>query len=152
MSWKRIVDSYGYNSFIKVLNAADYDIPQGRERVFMVSIRKDEIDESPKYYFPKPIERKREIEDFLCDRVPEEYYLSDDVIPKFLDLLYNTGEDFDEKTTEHKHLIKDKEKEHNIDQYGVDEDSIELEEPENTEAKLIESIGYVPVKNENALF
>lgn len=152
MSWKRIVDSYGYNSFIKVLNAADYDIPQGRERVFMVSIRKDEIDESPKYYFPKPIERKREIEDFLCDRVPEEYYLSDDVIPKFLDLLYNTGEDFDEKTTEHKHLIKDKEKEHNIDQYGVDEDSIELEEPDNTEAKLIETIGYVPVKNENALF
>ena len=110
MKWKRTVDSYGYNSFIKVLNAADYDIPQGRERVFMVSIRKDNPDDNTEYYFPAPMKRTREIEDFLCDDVPEEYYLSDKKVPKFLDLLYNTGDDFDEKSEEHTDMIeRDKE-------------------------------------------
>lgn len=110
MLWKKTVDSYGYNSFIKVLNASDYDVPQGRERVFMVSIRKDSPTDNPEYYFPVKMQRKREIEDFLCSDVPEEYYLADSKVPKFLDLLENTGDDFDEQTTEHADLIeKDKE-------------------------------------------
>ena len=31
----------GYNNYTKVLNASDFGIPQNRERVFIVSIRKD---------------------------------------------------------------------------------------------------------------
>ena len=31
----------GYNSYYQVLNAKDYGIPQNRERVFTISIRKD---------------------------------------------------------------------------------------------------------------
>lgn len=35
------LDSVGYNSYWKVLNAKDFGIPQNRERVFIISIRKD---------------------------------------------------------------------------------------------------------------
>ena len=70
----------------------------------------DNPDDNTEYYFPAPMKRTREIEDFLCDDVPEEYYLSDKKVPKFLDLLYNTGDDFDEKSEEHTDMIeRDKE-------------------------------------------
>lgn len=35
------LESAGYNNYWKVLNAKDYEIPQNRERVFIISIRKD---------------------------------------------------------------------------------------------------------------
>jgi len=41
INWQKIVDSYGYTSYYKVLSAKDYGIPQNRERLFMVSIRND---------------------------------------------------------------------------------------------------------------
>jgi DNA-cytosine methyltransferase len=49
----------GYNSYYQVLNAKDYGIPQNRERVFTISIRKD-IDK--KYDFPKAEENKNKID------------------------------------------------------------------------------------------
>lgn len=105
MRWKDMVDSYGYKSWIKVLNAADYDVPQGRERVFMVSIRTDVWEKEFKcndYLFPAPMPRKRKIEDFLVepDKVPEEYYIAEHKIPKFLNLLNHAGEDFEDNLTE----------------------------------------------------
>lgn len=39
--WKEWLDDVGYNSYVMVLNAKHFGIPQNRERVFMVSIRKD---------------------------------------------------------------------------------------------------------------
>ena len=35
------LEEAGYNNYWRVLNAKDYGIPQNRERVFIVSIRKD---------------------------------------------------------------------------------------------------------------
>ena len=35
------MDELGYRSYYKILNAADYGVPQERERVFTISIRKD---------------------------------------------------------------------------------------------------------------
>jgi DNA (cytosine-5)-methyltransferase 1 len=46
--------SKGYNLYHKVLNAADFKVPQDRERVILVGIRKD-IDKG--FEFPKPIGR-----------------------------------------------------------------------------------------------
>ncbi|MBE6139330.1 MAG: DNA cytosine methyltransferase [Firmicutes bacterium] len=37
----KVMEDLGYQSFYQVLNAKDYGIPQNRERVFTVSIRKD---------------------------------------------------------------------------------------------------------------
>lgn len=39
--WKEWLDDMGYNSYVMVLNAKHFGIPQNRERLFMVSIRKD---------------------------------------------------------------------------------------------------------------
>ena len=47
----------GYNCYWKVMNAADYGIPQSRERVIIVSIRKD-IDNGS-FQFPDPIQLTR---------------------------------------------------------------------------------------------
>lgn len=53
----------GYNSYWKILNAKNYGIPQNRERVFIVSIRKD-LDNG-KFNFPKPIKLKNKLEDYI---------------------------------------------------------------------------------------
>lgn len=73
------LDQAGYNSYYKVLNAKDYGIPQNRERVFIVSIRKD-IDPFNimfSFPFPEKEELKLRLKDMLEDEVDEKYYLSD---------------------------------------------------------------------------
>ena len=45
-----IMEQMGYTNYYQVLNAKDYGIPQNRERVFTVSIRKD-VDKG--YTYPK---------------------------------------------------------------------------------------------------
>lgn len=71
------LEEAGYNNYWKVLNAKDYGIPQNRERVFIVSIRKD-IDKG--FDFPEPIELKLRLKDMLDNDVDEKYYLSDKAI------------------------------------------------------------------------
>ena len=72
-----IMDKLGYNSYYKVLNAKDYGIPQNRERVFTVSIRKD-IDSG--YEFPEKIELTKKLKDMLEDKVDEKYFLSKEIL------------------------------------------------------------------------
>lgn len=69
----------GYTNYYQVLNAKDYGIPQNRERVFTISIRKD-IDTS--FVFLPKKELKLKLEDMLEDEVDEKYYLSDEQIEK----------------------------------------------------------------------
>ena len=64
----------GYNNYWKVLNAKDFGIPQNRERVFIISIRKD-IDNGM-FEFPNGFELKLRLKDMLEDEVDEKYYLS----------------------------------------------------------------------------
>lgn len=76
--FKTVLDSLektGYNNYWKVLNAKDYGIPQNRERVFIVSIRKD-IDHNI-FEFPKPYSLEKRLKDFLEPHVDEKYYLSE---------------------------------------------------------------------------
>lgn len=70
----------GYNNHVQILNAKDYGIPQNRERVFIISIRKD-IDKG--YIFPNPIPLKLCLRDLLEDKVDEKYYLSEETIKGF---------------------------------------------------------------------
>ena len=52
-----------------------FGIPQNRERVFTISIRKDIDDYS--FEFPEPIELKLRLKDLMDEVVEEKYYLSD---------------------------------------------------------------------------
>ena len=74
------LDEVGYNNYYQVLDAKDYGIPQHRERVFIVSIRKD-IDNG-KFEFPEPFELKLRLKDMLEDEVDEKYYLSEEQVNK----------------------------------------------------------------------
>lgn len=76
-----ILEEMGYNNYWKVLNAADYGVPQKRERVFIVSIRKD-IDTGT-FEFPKPFTLTKRLRDVLEDEVDEKYYLSEKLVNFF---------------------------------------------------------------------
>jgi DNA (cytosine-5)-methyltransferase 1 len=69
------LESAGYNNYYKVLNAKDFGVPQNRERVFIVSIRKD-ID-TGKFEFPHPFSLEKRLKDVLEEVVEEKYYLND---------------------------------------------------------------------------
>ena len=80
LNWLDKLEQLGYNNYWQVLNAKDYGIPQNRERVFVVSIRKD-ID-TKGYKFPSPIPLKLRLKDMLEPCVDEKYYLSADKVEK----------------------------------------------------------------------
>lgn len=63
----------GYNNYFQILNASDYGTAQNRERIFIVSIRKD-IDNG-RFEFPKPIELDYVLADYLEDEVDEKYFV-----------------------------------------------------------------------------
>lgn len=73
-SYIETMNILGYNSYYKVLNAKDYGVPQNRERVYTVSIRKD-IDMG--YEFPETVDLKTKVKDTLEDKVDEKYYLKE---------------------------------------------------------------------------
>lgn len=75
------LEQAGYNNYWKVMNAKDYGIPQNRERVFIVSIRKD-VD-TGMFKFPEGFELKLRLKDILENEVDEKYYLSDKLIEGF---------------------------------------------------------------------
>lgn len=78
--WLNYLESLGYRNYWKVLNAKDYGIPQNRERVFVVSV----LGEHKSYEFPKGFELNKNIKSILEDNIDEKYYLSDDVLKKFV--------------------------------------------------------------------
>jgi DNA (cytosine-5)-methyltransferase 1 len=69
------LEQAGYNNYWQVLNAKDYGVPQNRERVFIVSIRKD-ID-TGFFKFPEPFGLELRLKDLLEAEADEKYYLSD---------------------------------------------------------------------------
>lgn len=53
--FNRIIKAFekvGYTSYVKLFNAADYGVPQRRERVIIVGIRND-LNDVMEYEFPK---------------------------------------------------------------------------------------------------
>ena len=77
-----VLDELGFNSYWKVLNSKDCGVPQNRERVFVISIRKD-IDNGT-YAFPKPFDTGIRLKDVLDKEVDEKYYLSNETISRFI--------------------------------------------------------------------
>lgn len=76
---------YGYNVYWKVLNAKDYGIPQNRERVYLILIKK-ELDNG-KFKYPKQFDNGIRLMDILEDEVDQKYYISTDKVKKFTDNL-----------------------------------------------------------------
>jgi len=67
------LENLGYYLKTKVLNSMEYgNIPQNRERVYMVGFKNKEY--SDKFEFPNPIKLTVKITDLLEKDVPEKYY------------------------------------------------------------------------------
>jgi DNA (cytosine-5)-methyltransferase 1 len=82
------LDEAGYNSYWKVLNAKDYGVPQNRERVYIISIRKD-VDNG-KFVFPEGFDNGKRLKDVLEDEVDEKFYINTPKAQKLIeDLIVN---------------------------------------------------------------
>lgn len=79
--WLKVLEEYGYENRWQVLNAKDFDVPQNRERVFVVS-GKDGLAE---FGFPRKEELKKRLRDVLEPEVDEKYYLSAEQVGKILE-------------------------------------------------------------------
>lgn len=76
------LEEYGYNVYWKVLNAKHFGIPQNRERVYLIFIRKD-LDNG-KFKFPEPFDNGLRLKDMLEDEVDEKFYISDDKVKRLV--------------------------------------------------------------------
>lgn len=72
-AWLKELESYGYTSYYRVLNAKDYGVPQNRERIFVISIRRDG-EENFHYHFPKAEKLTLRIADILQDNEDKTLY------------------------------------------------------------------------------
>ena len=79
--WLDKLSSLGYVSRWARLNAKNYGVPQNRDRVFCISMRKDVAFD---YQFPEPFELTTRLEDVLEEEVADRYFLKDDAVGKFL--------------------------------------------------------------------
>ena len=87
-NWLVYLDQLGYDTYWQVLNAKNYGIPQNRERVFAVSIRKD-LNET--FEFPKPEVLTKKLADILEDEVDEKFYISQDKVETLIKNLEQNG-------------------------------------------------------------
>lgn len=69
--WLNYLETLGYTNYWQILNAKDYNIPQNRERVFVVSI----LGEHEPYNFPKAKTLQWCLGDFLEPLVDEKYFM-----------------------------------------------------------------------------
>lgn len=78
LEWCGFLESLGYTSKYKILNAKDYGIPQNRDRVFMISWLGEYY-----YNFPDKKPRSLMLKDFVERSVDKKYYLSEKAIKGF---------------------------------------------------------------------
>ena len=83
LTWCRTLEELGYKNEWQVLSAADYGVPQKRERVFCVSVRSDL---GQNFSFPEPVELDKRLVDVLepLEEIDERYFLSDRLIESFV--------------------------------------------------------------------
>lgn len=73
--FERFLGNLGYRSYVKILNAKDFGVPQNRRRCFMLSVLDDYS-----YSFPTPMGRKRDLRDMLDTDVDKRYFLSEEAL------------------------------------------------------------------------
>jgi len=75
------LNTVGYHTYAKILNAKDFGVPQHRDRVFVLAIRKDiEIN----FEMPRGYDSGIRIRDILESDVSESYTINNDTVRKML--------------------------------------------------------------------
>lgn len=73
------LDSLGYATGFRILRAADFGVPQNRERIYIVGFdrKKFKLPKNFAFEYPKPSKKKTRLGDILEDNVDEKYTISD---------------------------------------------------------------------------
>lgn len=85
--FEKVLDSLnfaGYNNHYTILNSKNFGVPQHRERLFIVSVRKD-ID-TGFFNFPEPIELKLCLKDLLEKEINPKYYIADKIVSQLCNI------------------------------------------------------------------
>jgi DNA (cytosine-5)-methyltransferase 1 len=85
----KALDDVGYNVSYKVLNSINYGVPQMRERVYFVGIRKDKIRQD-NFTWPDEINTPS-VCGYLCDKNNTILDVNDTTFQKYLNNKYNKG-------------------------------------------------------------
>lgn len=103
------LEKAGYKVFYQVLNSVDYGVPQMRERIYFVGIRKDLVPDDFQFYFPKRQPRV-DIKDYLIDTKELEFNekkVAYETFLKYLDNKYNKGQYDIKEILEQDYLVID---------------------------------------------
>ena len=89
-AWLKRLEHLGYNTYWEILNGKTCGVPQNRERVFAMSIRKD-ID-TGKFTFPLPFDTGVRLKDILEKNVDERYYINTERASNLIQQLVEKGQ------------------------------------------------------------
>lgn len=84
--WIDFLSSKGYSNYWQDLNARDFEVPQNRQRCFMVSILGNKT-----YRFPNKKPLKTVMKDYLEKSVDDKYYITSEKAKKLVDTLILDG-------------------------------------------------------------
>jgi len=102
------LDKAGYKVYHRVLNSLDYGVPQMRERIYFVGIRKDLVNGN-NFEWPKPV-FPPDVQDYLIDNGEMEFNEKKrayETFLKYLDNKYNKGLFKIEKLLNENYLVLD---------------------------------------------
>lgn len=103
------LDKAGYKVYHRVLSSLHYGVPQMRERIYFVGIRKDLVKENKHFEWPKPVKTPK-VENYLIDDSELEFNEKKrayETFLKFLDNKYNKGLFKVEKLLKEDYLVLD---------------------------------------------
>jgi DNA (cytosine-5)-methyltransferase 1 len=70
---KKTLEDMGYTLHYQVLNTKDFNVPQNRERIYIVAF----LNDVKEFTFPEILESSKTIHDFLDKKVDDKYYYND---------------------------------------------------------------------------
>ena len=103
------LDQEGYKVFWKLVSSLHYGVPQMRERIYFVGVRKDLVKDGIPFEFPKSIP-KPELKHYLIDTAELEFNEKQRAYETFLKYLgnkYNRGKFSIEKLLDEEYLVID---------------------------------------------
>ena len=103
------LEKAGYKVFYQVLNSVDYGVPQMRERIYFVGIRKDLVGDDFQFYFPER-QPRADVKDYLIDTKELEFdekKVAYETFLKYLDNKYNKGQYDIKEILEQDYLVID---------------------------------------------
>lgn len=93
--WLNFLSGIGYTNTYKILNAKDFDVPQSRQRCFMLSVYGNY-----NVKFPDSHETSKVMADFLEDQVPESYYIKSEKAWELIDKLVKDNKILTDRQTD----------------------------------------------------